>query len=336
MQTILGIESTAHTLGIAVARGKMGKEIEIISNCAAKYPPSASGYIPRKLAEHHAEKFSSVLSESLEKSGTKLSQVDFIAYSYGPGMGHCLQVGYEAAKSLGVFLGIPIIPVNHAIAHAEVVKHLEGATDPLIVYVSGGNTQILFLDRGNRRYRVLGETLDIGIGNFLDQVGRSLELGPPDAVGVLKLAALPDCNYVELPYVVKGMSVSYSGMLTCAQKLAKKGVLKKDLSYSAQETAFAALCEASERALLHADKKEIVLCGGNARNKRLAQMMGLVAEENGARLFVGADEYLGDNAGMIALTGLLMAQAGAAERGIDPRPVQDLRIDGEEIFWQKV
>jgi tRNA A37 threonylcarbamoyltransferase TsaD len=136
--------------------------------------------------------------------------------------------------------------------------------------------------------------------------------------------------------VVKGMSVSYSGMLTYAQKLARRGdCSRKDICYSAQETAFAALCEATERALLHARKKEIVLCGGNARNRRLSQMLGLVAEENGARLCIAEDQYLGDNAAMIALTALQMVSGKSKVRkDLNLGVVQDLRMDSERITWK--
>lgn len=329
---VLGIESSAHTLGVAVASGAKGGRI--LSNCSAKYASLKEGYIPRKLADHHAENLQKVLAQALQKAGVKLSDIDFVAYTQGPGMGHCLKVGYDAARSISAFTGAPLVPVNHAIAHAEIVRHFAKAKDPLVVYVSGGNTQILYQEKN--RYKVIGETLDIGIGNFLDLLGRSLDLEPPDAVGVLLLAAKPGRKYTELPYIVKGMSVSYSGMLTYCQKVAKEGKASKDdLCYSGQETAFAALCEASERALLHTGKREVLLCGGNGRNKRLAQMMGLMANENGARLCVCADEYLGDNAAMIALTGLLMAKSGSCKKNMNAKPVQDLRIDSSELFWRK-
>jgi len=331
---VLAIESSAHTFGMSVARRAKGKQgrIEILSNCTAKYPSLAEGYIPRKLAESHAKNTRPLLEETIAKSGLSFSDLDFVAFTHGPGMGHCLSVGADAARALGSALDVPVIGVNHALAHAEVVRYLSGAKDPLVVYVSGGNTQILCIENGG--YRVLGETLDMGIGNFLDMLGRSLGLSPPDAVGVLKLAAQPDCKYVPMPYVVKGMSVSYSGMLTFAQKLAQSGgASPKDTCYSAQETVFAALCEATERALLLKQKKEIVLCGGNARNKRLAQMMGLVTSENDARLCLAADEYLGDNAAMIALTALLMAGKSAPKKSANLEVVQDLRMDSAPVPW---
>jgi len=316
---------------MSVATRKAGK-IEVLSNCTAKYPSLKEGYVPRKLAESHARNIRALLEETVSKAKINFSDLDFVAYTRGPGMGHCLSVGSDAAKALGSALGIPVIGVNHALAHAEIVRYLSKANDPLVVYVSGGNTQILCIENG--RYRVLGETLDMGIGNFLDMLGRSLNLNPPDAVGVLKLAALPGCNYVPMPYVVKGMSVSYSGMLTYCQKMAQSGgASAKDICYSAQETAFAALCEATERALLLKRKKEIVLCGGNARNRRLSQMLGLVASENDARLCIAADEYLGDNAAMIALTAMLMAGKSAPKKSANLGVVQDLRMDSEPVSW---
>lgn len=328
---VLAIESSAHTLGMSVARQSVGK-IEILSNCAAKYPSLSEGYIPRKLAELHAKNIRGLLEETISKAKINFSRLDFVAYTRGPGMGHCLSVGADAARALGSALSVPVVGVNHALAHAEIVRYLSGAKDPLVVYVSGGNTQILCIENG--RYRVLGETLDMGIGNFLDMLGRSLDLSPPDAVGVLRLAAQPGCKYVPMPYVVKGMSVSYSGMLTYAQKMAQAGgASPKDICYSAQETAFSALCEAAERALLLKQKKEIVLCGGNARNKRLAQMLGSVASENGARLCLAADEYLGDNAAMIALTALLMVGKAAPKKDSNLGVVQDLRVDSGPVYW---
>ncbi len=330
---VLAIESSAHTYGMSVATRNAGK-VEILSNCTAKYPSLKEGYVPRKLAESHARNTRPLLEETVSKAGIGYSDLDFVAFTHGPGMGHCLSVGADAAKALGAALSVPVIGVNHALAHAEVVRYISGAKDPLTVYVSGGNTQILCIEDG--RYHVLGETQDMGIGNFLDMLGRSLNLTPPDAVGVLKLAAQPDCNYFKMPYVVKGMSVSYSGMLTFAQKLAQsKNASAKDICYSGQETAFAALCEATERALLLKRKKEIVLCGGNARNRRLSQMLGFVASENGARLCIAADEYLGDNAAMIALTALLMAGPSAPKKDANLGVVQDLRMDSEPVYWIK-
>ncbi|MCX6767387.1 MAG: tRNA (adenosine(37)-N6)-threonylcarbamoyltransferase complex transferase subunit TsaD [Candidatus Micrarchaeota archaeon] len=329
---VLGIESTAHTFGAAVVAEKKGK-ISVLSNECFKYPSTKEGYIPRKLADFHAEHWNEAAEAALSKAGKALDGIDAFAYSQGPGIGHCLHVGWVAAKTLSLLCGKPLVPVNHTVAHVEVGKWWCKAKNPLVVYVSGGNTQIAALQKQDHNrhshYRVFGETLDIGLGNFLDQVGRGLELEPPDAVGVLKEAAKGKA-LLPLPYTVKGMSVAYAGLLTKTKKM-KGTAPAADICYSAQEYAFSALVEATERCLCHTRNPEVLLCGGNARNRRLQEMLRLMSEEQGARFCVTPDDLSGDQAGMIALTGLLMLKAKAVPRDAEPR--QRMRLDEPEIKW---
>lgn len=340
---ILGLEATAHTFGAGIvesdstdASSVSRGDTKVLSNEIAKYPSVKEGYIPRKLAEHHAKHCRETIAAAFAKANARPKDLDAVAYSQGPGIGHCLHVGYVAAKSLSTLLGIPLVPVNHTIAHVEVGRWWCGARDPLVVYVAGGNTQIAARVReGNGwRYRVFGETLDIGLGNFLDLVGRKLELEPPDAVGVLKAAA-NGRKFVRLPYTVKGMNLAYSGMLTALERIRGVGSIAEqqdeDLCFSAQETAFAALVEASERCLCHTRNPEVLLCGGNARNRRLQEMLRLMSEEQRARFCVTPDEYSGDQAGMIALTGLLQYLSGTGLGDAEPR--QKMRLDSRVIRW---
>ncbi len=332
---VLGIECTAHTLGASVVQGNPAKPFSasstrILSNVNAKFPASAEGFIPRKLADHHAKNFKSVASSALGQAGVSPGELDAVAYSYGPGIGHSLHVGLVAAKSFSLALGIPLVGVNHALAHVEVARFFCGLHDPLAVYVSGGNTQVLSLEgaRGSRRYRVLGETLDIGLGNLLDLLGRRMGLEPPDAVGVLK-AAQKGRTLLDLPYSVKGMNASYTGLLTAAEKL--RGTARpEDLCFSVQETAFSMLCETAEKALVISKKKQLVLVGGNARNQRLQQMVSLVCAEHGVKFGVPSFEYCGDNGGMIALTGFFQL---CSRFGFGREPSQRVRIDDETVSW---
>jgi len=324
---VLGMESTAHTFGAGVAEEKRGR-IVLLSNELAKYPSTKEGYIPRKMADFHAEHWLETVQAALSKAKKTIGEIDAVAYSQGPGIGHCLHVGWTAAKSLSILFKKPIVPVNHAVAHVEVGRWWCKAENPLVVYVSGGNTQIAALQ--NRRYRVFGETLDIGLGNFLDQVGRVLGLEPPDAVGVLN-AAGSGKKLLPLPYTVKGMSVAYAGLLTAVKKL-RGARPAADLCYSAQEYSFSALVEATERCLCHTKNPEVLLCGGNARNKRLREMLRLMCEEQGARFCATPDELSGDQGGMIAVTGLLMLGARAVPKRAEPR--QRMRLDEQEIKWK--
>ncbi len=334
---ILGIESTAHTFSIAVAE-KKGNKISILSNAADKYPSTAEGYIPWKLADHHAQVYPQVLEKALVDAKVSLNknEIGAVAFSQGSGIGHCLHVGYVVAKSLSAILKVPLVGVNHGVAHIEIGKTFNCETrDPLIVYVSGGNTQIMTLDKKQHYYHVYGETIDIGIGNFLDVLGRRLALSPPDAVGVLRVAAEP-ANFITLPYTVRGMNLAFSGLQTYIEKkliplVKQKKISAADVCFSAQETAFSMLCEATERALCHTKKKEILLCGGNARNRRLQEMLQLVCDEHKINFAVTDDIYSGDQAAMIALTGAKMLDARCVSK--DTMPRQRMRTDVTHVCW---
>jgi N6-L-threonylcarbamoyladenine synthase/protein kinase Bud32 len=286
------------------------------------------GIIPNEAAESHKENSEIVLKNALEKAKLKIEDVDLIAYAAGSGLPPCLLVGANFAKKLSIKTNKPLIPVCHQIAHLEIGKLTTKAEDPVFVYLSGGNTQIIAFVEGV--YRVFGETEDIAIGNCFDVVARELGLPMPGGPEIEKIANKG--KYVELPYVVKGMDVSYSGIATAAINLFKKGVPKEDIAYSLQEICFAMLTEVTERALAHTEKEEILLVGGVAANKRLQEMMLTMCKERNAKFYVVPEEYSSDNGVMVAWTGLL-----AFKKGWKPE-FNDLikpkwRID--EIKWFK-
>ncbi|RJQ15905.1 bifunctional N(6)-L-threonylcarbamoyladenine synthase/serine/threonine protein kinase [Candidatus Woesearchaeota archaeon] len=321
----LGIESTAHTLGVAVVKDK-----HILSNEKSSYTTASGGMIPVKLVEHHLEQFSNVLDRALAKANIAIDDVDVIAFSQAPGIGHALRIGATLAKSISLVYKKPLMGVNHCIAHLEIGRHFAKAKDPVLLYASGANTQIIAYDAG--KYRVFGETLDIGIGNFLDSFGRYLELGFPAGPKIEELAKKSK-KYIELPYAVKGMDVSFTGILTnLSQKIAHHK--KEDLCFSAQETVFAMLIEVTERAMAHCNKNELVLGGGVACNKRLQEMASLMCKERNAVCFTPENQFLVDNAAMIALTGEIMHRAGnkttLKDAGIKPYE----RTDDVKVNWR--
>ncbi|MFA5412599.1 MAG: KEOPS complex N(6)-L-threonylcarbamoyladenine synthase Kae1 [Candidatus Micrarchaeia archaeon] len=297
---ILGIESTAHTLGMGIVhKGK------VLSNIGDTYKPKNEGIIPRKAADHHAEKFAGLLEANLKKAGVRMEDVDAIAYSEGPGLGACLKVGLVGAKYLALKYGKKMIGVNHPFAHIKIAEGITGIKNPLILYVSGGNTQLLIEHK--RKFRVLGETLDMGVGNLFDSFGRGIGMEYAHGAGLAKLAA--GGKYVPLPYVVKGMNLSFSGLLTQAAKEVKKSG-KKDVAYSLFETSFAMLCEVTERALFLTRRKGVIVCGGVAQNKRLQEMLRSMCKEDGVEFGVAPDEYNRDNGAMIAYAGELIMRKG--------------------------
>ena len=321
---ILGVESTAHTFGIGIChKGK------ILANVRDMYKTSSGGIIPIESAKHHREVSEKIYLDALKIAGIKEKNISAIAFSQGPGLSPCLLAGKEFVLKLAKRLNVFVVPVNHCIAHLEIGRSL-GAKDPVLLYVSGANTQIIGYASG--KYRIFGETLDLGIGNFLDKIARYFGMGFPGGPKIEKEAI--GGRYIELPYSIKGMDVSFSGMQTKVQQLFDKGESVKNLSFSVQETAFAMLVEASERALAHTGKKELVLGGGVACNSRLREMCKLMCFQRGAKLFCPANEFLVDNGGMIAYTGEIMFKAGVKIRAgkFDIKPRE--RSDEVEVVWR--
>jgi N6-L-threonylcarbamoyladenine synthase len=247
-----------------------------------------------------------------------------------------LLVGLKFAKKLAKKLNKPVVPVNHCVAHLEIGR-VTGARDPVMLYASGANTQIIAYASG--KYRVFGETLDLGIGNFIDTFARYAGLGFPGGPKI-SLLAEKSRNYIELPYSIKGMDVSFSGMQTkLKQLLDNKKASLEDLSFSLQEIAFAVLVEASERALAHTGKKELLLGGGVACNKRLQEMCKIMCEERGCKFFCPENSLLVDNGGMIAYLGEIMFLSGIKIKpdtkefdNLDINPRQ--RTDQVDVSWK--
>ncbi len=322
---ILGLEGTAHTLGVGIVDGGF-KPLADVRN---QYVPESGGIHPRDASQHMSAVMGETLEQALHEAGLGMPDIDLVSFSRGPGLGPCLRTVATAARTLALYHRKPIVAVNHCIAHIEVGKVLSGFTDPLVLYASGANSQVI--KRRDGRYRVFGETLDIGVGNMLDKFGREVGLAHPAGPKIEALAA-SGRELIELPYVVKGTDMSFSGILTSAIRLHRQGRRLEDLCYSLQETCFAMLCEVSERALAHIKAGEVLLAGGVGYNRRLQDMLRQVAEEHGAR-FDYPGKYMGDNGVMIAMTGLKMHNAGVMMRPEEAMVVADERTDDVEVNW---
>jgi len=328
MSIILGIESTAHTFGIGVV-----KDGKILSNVREMYTTESGGIIPVDSAKHHREIANDVYVRSLKDAEISENKIDAIAFSQGPGLPPCLLEGMRFAKFLCKKLNVPLVGVNHCVAHLE-VGQITGAKDPVLLYCSGANTQVIAYAAG--KYRIFGETLDVGIGNFIDNFARDAGIGFPGGPKIEKLA-LESKNYIELPYSVKGMDVAFSGMLTNLKQKLAKGEKMEDLAFSLQETAFAMLIETAERALAHVGKKELLLGGGVACNSRLQEMARIMCEDRGAKCFVPSRSLLVDNGAMIAYLGEIMLEAGLKFEVKDLNKIDILprqRTDDVEISWK--
>lgn len=324
----LGVESTAHTFSCAILE-KKGKQGKILSDVRKIYrPPEGEGIHPREASRHHVENSAIVLSECLQEAGVTIKDLDIVSYAAGPGLGPCLRVGAVVARSLASYYNIPIYPVNHAIGHIELGKLLTGAKNPLVLLVSGGHTMLLaFL---NKQWRVFGETLDITLGQLLDQFGRSLGFASPCGKNIEDLA-LSTSNYVLLPYSVKGNDVSFSGLLSATKSIVQKS--KADACFSLQETAFAMISETVERALSFTRKKELLIVGGVAANKRLSEMLQDVCKRHRCKFFVAPQKYAGDCGSQICWTGLLESQVKKGVSLKETFVTQSWRLDSVKVNY---
>ncbi len=324
---VLGIESTAHTFGVGLIR----EDGQIIVDAKSVYIPEEGGIHPREAAEHHQQHALSTLRDAIAKAKIPLKKIRGIAFSQGPGLPPPLRVGAVMARSLAQALDIPLYGVNHCVAHIEQACYFCKAKNPLVVYLSGGNTQITTLE--SRRYRIFGETLDIALGNMLDMFARTAGLTHPGGPKIEQLAKQGPQSYLALPYTVKGMDLAFSGLLTAAKRLLTNGTPLAAICFNLQETAFSMVAEVVERALAHTRRDEIIVTGGVAANARLREMLRIVAEEQSARFDSVPPKYAGDNGSMIAYNGLLLLKA-RTPTPINTSTIQPKwRLDQVDIPW---
>ena len=266
--------------------------------------PIGEGFRPSETADHHRAKVIPLIKEAFETAKVGPKDIKAVCYTMGPGMGSPLEVCAIVGRTLAQLWNVPLIPVNHCVAHIEMGRVVTGAKHPVVLYVSGGNTQVIA--RSGDRYNIFGETLDIAAGNCIDRFARIVGLPNEPAPGLnVEKAARNGKNYIELPYVVKGMDVSLSGIITKVEEIAGKYSVE-DLCYSLQETVFAMLTEITERALAHCESKEVLIVGGVACNERLQKMVGDMARMRGATVCAMDERYCIDNGAMIAYAGSLI------------------------------
>lgn len=224
--------------------------------------------MPKETAQHHRSVILQILDEALTESGLKPADIDVVCYTKGPGMAPPLLTVAIVARTIAQIWNKPLLGVNHCIGHIEMGRLITNANNPTVLYVSGGNTQVIAYSL--KRYRIFGETIDIAVGNCLDRFARIIKLSNDPSPGFnIEQLAKKGKKYLPLPYCVKGMDVSFSGLLSYIEKYAKTSRAKvkaaneedeysdADLCFSLQETIFAMLVEITERAMAHCGSEEV-------------------------------------------------------------------------------
>ncbi|KIW77859.1 tRNA N6-adenosine threonylcarbamoyltransferase [Fonsecaea pedrosoi CBS 271.37] len=345
----LGLEGSANKLGVGIILHSKDKRqpVQILSNIRHTYhAPPGAGFLPKDTALHHRSHVAALVSSALREANLTPADIDCICYTKGPGMGAPLQSVALAARTLSLLWGKPLVGVNHCIGHIEMGRSITGATNPVVLYVSGGNTQVIAYT--SNRYRIFGETLDIAVGNCLDRFARTLNIPNDPAPGYnIEQLAKSGNILVDLPYAVKGMDCSFSGILARVDELAtqvKNATLKdpntgntvspEDLCFSLQETVFAMLVEITERAMAHVGSNQVLIVGGVGCNERLQEMMGTMARSRGGDVYATDERFCIDNGIMIAHAGLLAYQTGFTTTLEDSTCTQRFRTDDVFVAWR--
>jgi len=369
---ILGIEGSANKVGVGILKYCPNtRTYRTLSNPRKTYiSPMGCGFLPRETSWHHQvyiiPLIRAALNEAYPNEIQPYKRISGIAFTLGPGMGGPLRSCAIAARSLSVLWGIPLIAVNHCIGHIEMGRVATSASDPVVLYVSGGNTQVIAYSDG--RYRIFGETIDIAVGNCLDRFARIVGLSNDPSPGYNVELEARRCleeereggrsslssavpRIIELPYVVKGMDVSFSGLLTYVEELTKKKNLFvgrgtklsddqftiSDLCYSLQETIFAMLIEITERTMAHCGQNSVLIVGGVGCNVRLQEMMADMVADRGGTLCAMDHRYCIDNGAMIAQAGMFGLQYNSKDMLVkieDTECRQRFRTDQVEIVWR--
>jgi len=328
----MGFEGSANKLGVGIVR----EDGAILSNIRHTYiTPPGQGFLPRDTAIHHQTFILEVTKQALAAAKIKPEDLSCLCYTKGPGMGGPLRSVAVVVRVLSQLWKKPIVAVNHCVAHIEMGRVVTGSKNPIVLYVSGSNTQVIAYSL--KRYRIFGETIDIAVGNCLDRFARILNLSNDPSPGYsIEQMAKSGKQYIELPYVVKGMDVSFSGILSHMETIVEKNIYtEEDLCFSLQETVFAMLVEITERAMAHCGANEVLIVGGVGCNERLQQMMEIMVKQRGGNIFAMDERFCIDNGAMIAYTGLLMFKTGTITPIVDTTCTQRYRTDEVEVNWRE-
>jgi N6-L-threonylcarbamoyladenine synthase/protein kinase Bud32 len=349
---VLGIEGTAWAASAAVY-DESDESVFIESD---PYQPESGGIHPREAAEHMGEAIPAVIDRVLahaaettdsdaadstdsdaadstdsDAESANRYDIDCVAFSQGPGLGPCLRTVGTAARAAAQALDVPLVGVNHMVAHLEIGRHESDFDSPVCLNASGANAHLLGYHNG--RYRILGETMDTGVGNALDKFTRHIGWSHPGGPKVEEAAK--DGELIDFPYVVKGMDFSFSGIMSAAKAAADEGEAVEDICFSLQEHIFGMLTEVAERALSLTGTDELVLGGGVGQNARLQSMLETMCKERGATFYAPDNRFLRDNAGMIAVLGAKQFAAGQTLAIEDSQVDPNFRPDAVAVAWRK-
>lgn len=323
---ILAIETSCDETAASVLQGDLKsrqpkfKFLSSVIKSQIAIHQKTGGVVPEVAARAHMANISPVTQTALKNAKTKLSDLDHIAVTSGPGLIVSLIVGTEFAKGLAVSTGLPLLPTNHMSGHlySAFAHQPESARFPaLAIIVSGGHTMFLLM-KDFAHYKVIGQTVDDAAGEAFDKVARLLNLPYPGGPEISKLAQLgkTDLNFPRPMLHNQNFNFSFAGLKTAVlyyldkQKKPLSKQHKADIAMSFENAVVDVLTQKAIRAIKKYKCKTVTLAGGVAANHALRASLAKMAHEHKVNFLVPNQELCGDNAQMIALAAYFNLRAG--------------------------
>ena len=306
MAKILAIESSCDETAVAIIED--GKLLSSVVATQISVHEKYGGVMPEIASRLHCENICFCLQQAIDEAHLSFKDIDAFAVTRGPGLIGCLHVGLQAAKTLAMLYDKPLIPVHHLAGHIYANEYVGEFKFPLLcVVVSGGNTELVYMDKP-MSFKIIGETKDDAVGECYDKVARVLGLPYPGGLPIDKAAKegkrayhLPTPASPEGPY-----DFSYSGLKTSVINLVNSMKMKgetisvPDMAKSLQDVAIGMIVERATKAAFDFKVKQVVLAGGVSANSYLRFEMKRVLENTGIELIIPPLWCTTDNAAMIA------------------------------------
>ncbi len=312
---VLGIETSCDDTGIAIC--SKGKILYSSLSSQEDLHREFGGIVPEIASRKHLEVLPVMLHRL--KENFPFEKISGIAVTKGPGLIGSLLVGVKMAEGLSMGLGIPLVGVDHLMAHAVAIKLEEDIPFPYIaLLVSGGHTSIMLV-KDYTDMEILGETRDDACGEAFDKVAKMMGLGYPGGPVIEERAKLGKPTLkLPIPDLGSSLDFSFSGLKTAVMKKIMKlspldDVKVNNISKSFQDTVSAILREKTAMAVKETGIKHVVFCGGVAANRTLRKDLETEGKKKGFKVFSPSPHLCTDNGDMIAFLGEIMLEGGLLE-----------------------
>lgn len=338
MSLLLAIESSCDEMAMAILKD----EREFLSSVVASQIDIHAlygGVVPEIASRKHVECVSVVLKETLAKANVKMSDVDAICVTKGPGLVGSLHIGLQVAKTLALTFNKPLIGVHHIAGHIYANQYLQDIVYPsLCLVVSGGHTELVLMEKPFH-FQVIGETLDDAVGEAYDKVGRVLHLPYPGGPVIDQLAHQGKHTYhLPKPLDDESYHFSFSGLksavINLAHNASQRGetICHEDLATSFQDVVVDVLVNKTIKAAKQYHARSVMLAGGVSANKGLREKMTQAVDKlDGVSLSLPPMSCCTDNAMMIALAGKVMYDLHQfSDLSLGIKPNLDLELESVE------